>query len=65
MHVLMLMSDHITIITITSHHNHITIDWITKSLKIDEFKLELKPKDKFNQVKHLSQQNGRALYSCL
>jgi hypothetical protein len=36
MHVLMLMSD----------HNSITIDqWITKSLKIDEFKLRLRPKD--------------------
>jgi hypothetical protein len=30
---------------------------------IDEMKLRFKPKNKFKQVKHLSQQNGRASYN--
>jgi hypothetical protein len=41
------------------------IEWITKSLGIDEMKSRLKLENKFNQVKHSSYQNGRAFYSCL
>jgi hypothetical protein len=39
---------------------------VAKLLGVDEMKSKLKLEDKFNQVKHLSPQNGIAFYStCL
>jgi cation transport ATPase len=38
---------------LTNDHS-ITIEWVTKSLGIDEMKSRLKLEDKFNQVKHSS-----------
>jgi cation transport ATPase len=39
---------------------------VAKLLGIDEIESNLKLEDKLNQIKHLSQQNGRALYlACL
>ncbi len=49
--VLILTSDHLT-----------TTQQVTKLLGFDEFKLKFKLEYWLNQIKHLSQQNGRVLF---